>query len=363
MLKKGFTLIEMLVAVTLFSVVGLITVQTFYSTFKFQQRTSLEVGLVEEAKFIVDAISREIEAGNIDYDEYFNQCVINNTCPLVGNDLSAGGSDNLGENHGAYAWQFFDGGYKSAAEDPSDRDSVGLLCQKPDGFGGFELARFPDEDCVSSSLSFSEDENTGVFRGGNSSSVCSASYYPYVSLDPSLSYNELAGNGSCVATQSNAFGELYLINDSGTRKTILGKELVSDSDPSFVLSKLVLTSQSITQGDAILFEEFSCELGFNCTGNLGAAKRNDLYEFTSGENVLDDFVPISPLQVSVKNLFFIIDPLEDPARAFNEISTSVQKAPRVTIVLELEKSPRFELPFLSESYNLTLQKTVLANSL
>jgi hypothetical protein len=119
---------------------------------------------------------------------------------------------------------------------------------------------------------------------------------------------------------------------------------------------------------------FTCLTGYICNSNslfdtVGLSEptihttdtfnRDDFYTYTAAKNIYDDFVPISPLRVNIKTLKFIVSPIEDPYKAYSEPGTE-RIQPKVTIILEIEPSKRFKLPFFSPNFNLKLQTTVTA---
>ena len=79
--KKGFTVLEVLITVSIFSILAIITVSAYLSSFKSEQRAKVENQVIQDARYILNTLSKEISTNYIDYEEYFNQCVIQGTCP------------------------------------------------------------------------------------------------------------------------------------------------------------------------------------------------------------------------------------------------------------------------------------------
>ncbi|MBI2099484.1 type II secretion system protein [Candidatus Uhrbacteria bacterium] len=68
--SKGFTLVEMLVAVSLFSIVVAATADLYLAISRAQKSVRARQRLGSEARFAAELISREIRAGTIDYAAY-----------------------------------------------------------------------------------------------------------------------------------------------------------------------------------------------------------------------------------------------------------------------------------------------------
>ena len=170
--------------------------------------------------------------------------------------------------------------------------------------------------------------------------------------------------------------ELYLIDEDSEKKTILALETVSASGDR-ALAKVEMDKFAQAQKSAEVsmpLFAFTCAQRYDCSiedsdsidshGNytssapMSVPLRYDPYIYNPGENIYDDFVPISPLRVNIKSLKFLITPLEDPRRSFDESDDATKVQPSVTVFVELEPSSEFKSPFLSKNFNLKLQTTV-----
>jgi len=397
--RAGFTLVEVLIVMFIFSIVSLVAITTYLTTFRVGQRATIENAIIEDSKFILQAIATEIKNGSIDYEEYFSQCVIGGTCP--NQDLSSTVSfpTKYGENHGFYAWQFKYGGKQN--DDPlGPDDGFGGICQK--ALLGDKFTDFPDEACSTGPLPFSDDIDTGQNPNYNwqgksideASAFCSTNApvsgtdgYQTFEDDPtgikkaeSLTPCEVASPHTSAYYKdlaSYAMNELYLIDASGNHKTILLREKINNADQGdYALSKIELRKQANAEQDLlsrplpwfkfVCTENYSCSDGIINPDEKNIPSRSEAYSYNDDENIFLDFVPISPLKVNIKNLKFIVYPVEDPHRAFSEIryyvgdEPTVQVQPQVTILLEIEPSRKYRLPFISNNFNLTLQTTVTA---
>lgn len=401
--KKGFTLIEVIVVLTIFGIVGLVSVTTFLTAFRIGQRSTIQNALLDDARYVMNTIAAEIQAGTIDYEEYFNQCVIGGSCP---NDAIKTDYSEFGNNHGLYNWQFKYGGQVKAG---GPDDGFGNTCQ--DQFRKYRDYPHVDEDdplpsptstsCITGPLSFSDDVDTGMNPNENngffdepftSSAVCAGHYQDFfddynsdtdsgTGITPGTSQRTCSESGPAdefyTQITNYIFNELYLINEAGDRKTIIGSEYVTDKkDKAVSKVEMVKTIQAEQDGKSYPLTAFTCADGYKCTTNdvekffngisftesISFPDRVDFYDNDMDE-MFDDFVPISPLRLNIKKLNFVISPLEDPRRAFGENDPNIQMQPQVTILMEVEPSTAFKFPFISDNFNLKLQSTVTAGVL
>jgi prepilin-type N-terminal cleavage/methylation domain-containing protein len=379
--RSGFTLLEVIIVIAIFSIVSIVSVNAYMNGFKSEQRSYVQNKTMQDARFIMNEIKSLVQTNQIDFEEYFSQCVIQGSCP--NKDFSQ--EENripldsaFGLNHGYYDWQFYAGGFQNATETLTD--GFGAVCQTADGSYESSTA----DSCVTGGLEFSEDS----FTGSNPSTTTTE-------VDPTLSFTRASAfcadrfqaftdepasgisiiNSATPCTGSNqfknVFNELYLINPESKQKTIIGRSFVSDSPDTYALSlmKLDPVDTSSTQLDFPVVP-YQCAEGFICTEesniydsvnasvipdgqNLNFADRFSQY---NPENRLyTNFIPLSPLSVNVKNLQFIVTPNEDPYKAFREPGLN---HPTVTVILEIEPSKKYKLPFFSTNFNLKLQTTV-----
>ncbi len=383
-MRKGFSLLELLVAITIFGVVSTVTTNAYITSFKAEQRSQLQNSVMLDAKYIMDLITTQIESGKVDFEEYFNQCVIHGTCPKV--EIEDEGdlpdeADQLtkvyGINYGLYNWQFYYSG--TTTPDGSTADGYGDLCEKE----ADQFFRIPNVDCATGPLPFAEDAPTGVnpqklvedpddqasidsVKNLNSA-TCATNYQNFDGTQTSSMSDPCPPS---LTLSDFTFNELYLIDSDETTKTIIGREKITDSDFAVSLIRLVEKKDPTSVGTGNYpVKVFECETGFECTndtalGNfadgineviLPTPNRYDFYNYSDGKNIFKDFVPISPLKINIKKLSFLIAPIEDPTLAYRE---GIKIYPQVTIILEVEPSNTFRLPFFSRNFNLKLQKTV-----
>jgi len=404
--RKGFTLIEVLIVMLIFSIVSLVAITTYLTSFRVGQRASIENAIIEDARFILGQITEEIKNGTIDYEEYFNQCVVGGTCPnsdLDSTSFASASYENYGSNHGLYAWQFKYGGKQSNAADAKD-DGYGGICQNT----FFEFVEYPsaseddDEKCITGPLTFGEDIETGAnpnsnwqgktmiqanaFCSNNAPNSGSDGYQTFFNT-PGLGITREVSKTKCPPNfykqlSSYTMSELYLINAEGDKKTILAREQVNNNG-DYALSKLEMLknydaeTESQAPYRALPQYEFHCADDYLCYTPVPDAAPPDpnpyradpyIYNEDESKNMYLNFVPISPLNVNIKSLEFIVFPVEDPHLAFAEVRNNfgsnsepaIQIQPQVTILLEIEPSSQYKLPYISDGFNLRLQTTVSA---
>lgn len=68
--KKGFTLIEMLVVLAIFSTFVIIAADLFLTVNRVQRETQVSERVLSESRFILETIARDVRAGRIDYKAF-----------------------------------------------------------------------------------------------------------------------------------------------------------------------------------------------------------------------------------------------------------------------------------------------------
>lgn len=307
--KKGFTLVEILIAVSLFASVGLISLTIFINITRIQGQLALENAIYEDARFMMERISRSIRNNAIDYEEYFNKTL---------------DSDNkYGEMYGCYAAQFYNPGSGNDTFLVTNLGFLGAYCNDGNPYTG-------QDDCVVYKPSV--DLNTGEYPhrglvGADASNAFCASYL----------FNSPAG---CSPANENEVSELYLINADGTLKTIFASKKVNDSPNEYALAQVQKRGED-RNGDGLTESWNGCNSVANnlcCTGDYDCPVNGTTLEttLTTTAGIYEGFVPISPMRTTIKRLVFNISPGEDPRKAFAEPGAILQ--PRVRITLEVEPS-------------------------
>lgn len=366
---KAFTLPEILVAVSIFSIVVSIVGNLYVQSFRETRKSNSQNQIYEDARFIMQQIAAEVRDGMIDYDEYYNQKVV---------------MQNYGQNYGRYYSAFF---Y------PGSDEALGYACN--DGPPRNRRNCTP----IRSTLDRNTGENPYPGKWADAA-VAEDALCGYVAYETPIINGSPAGECPSVAPDipREWQDQLYLISADGFKKTILAREVIGEetppgataAEPVHALSLLRLQGYDLKGADGRVGQDgisdtFVCADGFQCRGSddVSAAFAGttttegfcytttnspfpaDLPRWTAGTGATDlseapsslcdtaaggfskDFVPVSPFRVNVKELRFFITPSENPHYAFAEESAQIQ--PRVTILLtvapnsqKLSKAEEFE---------------------
>jgi prepilin-type N-terminal cleavage/methylation domain-containing protein len=340
---KGFTLAELLIAMTIFAFVGILSSEIFLNVTRYNTRLSLERKIYTDARYVMAKIVRELQRNTIDYEEYYNKIV-----------LGKAAATNYSANYGKYGGNFYDLG----------DDIRGAKCKSV-------INPFPitDAPCDTEQGQFlnknTVDTNTGTNPKGASieadQSKASAFCDQIAVVPPVL-----------CAGASNVQTELYLIDSFGTKKTMLGRELINKllpvPDRQYALSMMQMDGYDTNDDEVI--DTWLCSEDYVCTGvdindplgNSMGGKYPKINDLTAGKpdlsSAYNDFIPISPTESTITDLKFIIAPLEDPRKAFAERSNKVQVQPYVTIIMTIEPAPSLSEGYMGEIPSVTFQTTV-----
>jgi len=358
--NKGVTLVEVLVATSLFAVATVVAGDILVSDVQLEKKTNLQNTLAAEMRIIVQQISSEIQDGTIDYDEYYADCVLQNACKS-----GTSNSALYGFYNGVYGSRFYDPGKSLDNAVTNNPDDLGAECSFPTPQNGKEC------EVV---YNLSVDLNTGQnpFTG-----------------DPDLANafcdHQNGDRGVCnqITGGSVKVDQLFILDKTGTKKTMFAKKLirnVAGGTPDYALGKVVMNGKDYDQNGVM--DIFSCADGYNCFNNANAIAllspfkmivkdanfvttnkitvpwSSDLSTPFEGHSDIATFVPITPLFATVKDVQFIIHPLEDPYKAYAEPKMKGQ--PSVTIMLTVGLSSVSAKDYPGTFPDITLQTTVAA---
>lgn len=291
---------EALIAASIFTFVASIAITIFINVSKTEKTAELTNAMYEDARVVMEMLSRQIRSGTIDYEEYYSLNVL--------------GSVNYGVKRGAYASRFYDPGFTinndtGVIEKGINPDNLGVECIGLDG-------KFLDCALGGEVFTLSVDQNTGE------------------NLDDSAFCKEPnCGSDSLKQT------ELHIISTDGKSKTIIGRLQVNGTEDYVLVMAEMEGSDEDGNGIIDTFKP-----------TLEKLEPQDTWGPAS------QFVPLSPLRSSVKDLKFKIWPNEDPYRAFAE--PGVQYQPSVTIIMTLEPSEAEKASFSGTVPEVTVQTTV-----
>ncbi len=359
---KGMTLAEVLVAMSIFAVISVVASSILMEVVRMEKRSSVQNTIYQDAQIILQMLTNEIQSGTIDYEEYFSINVVQYDEPLDSNVF-------YGTNYGVYASRFYDPGLSLRTPVPpiSNPTDLGTECSYP-----IQDPPLPVTD-----------------------PSCEVRYNP--SRDRNSGENPFSNNGLGNYTQANALcdgngtrgrcnnegpvnhvNELYLIDSSGTEKTIIARRRGVGTD-DWVLGLMRMEGHDFDQNGII--DTFICAEEFNCLEDENAIYNKILdYDFISAASDITDFgirvpqksdltdfrfpadevqfVGISPLRSNIEELKFIINPIEDPYKAYGE--TEFQSQPTVTVIMTLGLSEETAADYPGDFEPITVQTTVAA---
>lgn len=332
---KGLSLIETLIAISIFMIAAVIGTTILVSIVQSEKRSSIRNAILDDMRVILQQLNNEIQDGTIDYDEYYSVCVIQDACDL--GDLVA--TANYGQYHGVYGSRFYDPGLSTDGLKTFNADDLGVECTYSNPLTG---------DCeVIYSLSLDLNTGQNPFLGalGKNANDASAFFENGRGVTPD--------GGSVIVDQ------LFLLDETGTKKTILARKKVRAPE-DWAIGKVVMTGNDTDQNG--FMDEFICADGFMCEGGGGTyPSKGDLNKaFYTPAGVLADteFVPITPLRSSIEDLKFIITPIEDPYKAFSEDAQQSHSSVTIIITVGLSDVAALDYPGVFEP--ITLQTTVAA---
>lgn len=348
--RKGISLVEVLIAISLFVIVATLSSNILIDTAKLQKKSSISSAIYEDLRIITQQITNEIQNGAIDYEEYYNAYVLH--------DGKAEQDTYYGINYGAYGSRFYDPGSSLDGAPTKHPDDLGTECSYPKTIPA-------GEDCQVI-YTISTDLNVGAS--------------PYIGDPDSVNAFCDGAKGKC--SKPGEVDELFLIDKTGTKKTIIGRKKTSNKD--WAIGMVKMDGIDVDQNGVI--DTFKCAKEYACTGDgtgesdilakviklpffdtkkdiedygVRLPKRSDLnaaFDINSTQ-----FVPITPLRTNVKELKFIIHPLDDPYKAYSE--PKMQAHPSVTILLTIELADAVKDLYPGEFEELHIQTTVSAGVL
>lgn len=336
-IKKGFTLIEILIAASLFVVVTTMTTMILFDIINTEKRTNILSAVYDDARVVMEQIATMIHENAIDYDEYYSVNVIQKA-----NDEIA-----YGMYHGVYSGRFYDPGLTY------DGAGVGSQGDNPENLG-VECSDITPPLSISECkiiYKSSKDKNTGKnpYEGSGDEEDTGNAFCDGNVAAP-------AGGSGCGNYETSedhngasaVHDELFLLSPDGTKKTIIAKIDTVNGGTDFSIGILELIGMDSDQNGMV--DLFTCATDYSCDS---AQANIALYLVTplilnpfpadipaglsiSTRSDKSAFIPITPFRSTVSSLKFIISPVEDPYKAYAE--AEMQTHPAVTILLTMEPS-------------------------
>lgn len=326
--RSGFTIIELMVALTVLTLLTLFAGQVYLnytSTSRDLQAGNL---VYEEGRFLMERIVREIRQNAVDYEQYFNQ----NIQSVLLSDSA------YTDNYCSYHSFFYDSG--------------------PDG----DPATFQDNESRGSRNADLEDEIS------NTHNLDPAAVRP---VEAELYLINLGGNKRTILTRAgkNVNGET--LGKVGLLRMI-GKDFGNDHLNGRDSYNGLLPNDSSCfpderENDGFI-DSWECDPDFPCKKNQITISTSDPacegYTHVISNDPLNpnySFVDISPDAINVVDLRFIIRPQDDPWKAYN--MNEIQIQPHVTIQLTIEANPTL-VDISNEKHvpSITLTSTVSARN-
>lgn len=303
---KGFTLIEALVAGSIFVIIMGMVGGVLFNAFSTDRKATISKNLYEETRIALERVAKEVRKGTIDYEEYWSWY----------RQPSGPTSDtDYGKNYGQYGLQFY------------------------------RQADFPLQTPSSPGTRSRSDDNVGLSAG--STAIGDATDTAYGRCDPTLV--------PAVPTVTNIEQcELYLISAEGREKTVF--RLAKDSSVTPAEYRLTM----------LKLNGYDCGAAHDCvTRDTSDPTDGDgqIDTFVAeGDFAGYVFRPIQPDTINIKRLSFFVSPLDDPRKAFANFDNAVQVQPHVTIVITAAPSKKQQGGLRGEIPEITLQTTITARA-
>jgi len=336
--KKGFTLVELLIAVAIFAVFLTSITTLIVDIYRASRRVGLEEQIYQDVRIMTGQISKYFENNTIDYEEYYRQA--------VGSQYFTKESVLGTYSYGDYSKSFYDFG-----EDGPGTKGEGAYCQ------GWELLAPPlrqtpqqDPTCVVDKTTI--DKNTGR--------------NPINDLIGTVDKaNAFCKFGDPCPANINEQTRLFLINEKGDKKTILSLEPITKEIDGTTYNENALSvfwfNGLDTDSDDVP-EEWTVGPEFKVDTDplaVDASLVDDVDPLQPKDIslVYDNFMPISPLRTDIVDLKFYVSPLEDPYKAFAESGSTVIQ-PHITMVLTVKPSVSELDKYIGPVPQQTIQTTI-----
>ncbi len=330
--KRAFTLVEMLITLTLFAVVSMLSVSLLVTGLRSARKIQAQVLLYSEAQALMDQMARDVERNAVDYEAYYARDVQGNS-----------GWDT--PDYGDYAKTFYDPGTDGWTDGPySGVDSSG------DGtLYGIECSdltsSWPSECPTETAVSAHEDHDYGSHPFPR---IEDYSGYVYDDSYMNAFCESDDGSTDCTDPAYAVHEELILVNGDGDTRTVYALKPLGTSGTEYYIGKMGLTATDTTNDGVVDLWACSAHYSSLCTDTNAA-----------GDPIptdADDFVALTPDILSIEAFQIVISPSEDPYRAFAEIDEQVQ--PQVTIILTVTLSSDYSEGLLGDVPSITIQRTV-----
>lgn len=350
--NRGLTLVEVMIAISIFSVAVVVSTTILINVVQLEKQNSIQDVLYEDARIIFQQIANEMKNGTVDYDEYYSVNVIQ------AGELEA--EVYYGAFYGAYGSRFFDPGFSLVDSNEQNPKNLGTECTFPT-----DPDTPPDQCQIQYSLS--ADLNTGQ----------NPFVYPGMSANMANAFCDVNYGNECDSEingqPTGLSDELFIIDSTGTKKTIIARKKTtlegdygigvvrmtgSDEDQNGFIDTFTCDPEFSCDGDQDVLQAHMKHLDFVNAGDFSLPSKADLEVPFLNDIGGSHFIPLTPLRSHVKELKFVIGPVDDPYKAYNEPDMQIQPSVMVILTLELSQEAAAEYP--GEFEELTLQTTISA---
>lgn len=312
--KKGFTLAELLIATALLAL--LITfASSVYINFFGSVRNLRAANLVyEEARFVMERITKEIRNGTIDYEEYYNQNVFREQSP---GSYEFRTNETYGQDYCTYSLQFYN---------PGPDEKVGTI----------------------------DDESTGLLADGALSAINTP-------IQKDLFLININGNKRSYIKRIEKTVDGQKIGKIGLLKMTGGDFGIDHIDSN---EGTGTCEADIGENDGRI-DTWICDDGFPCietdiSSGL-CSSTMDTIVYNPNDPDVNSFVDITPTSLDIVDIKFIISPTNDPRKAYNDPDIQIQ--PHITIKLVARANPTLAARFQTDrSPSIILESTVSARA-
>lgn len=321
--KKGFTLVELLIAVAVFAIFLTSIVTLLVDMYRSARRITLEEQIYQDLRAMLRQVTVMVENNAIDYEEYYR---------------AASGSTEYGEDSNPANYQY--GDYAKLFYDVGSDNDFGVLCNDGTEYDPAATCDVIDKTTLDTNMgknppleSLGDPADANAFCGG-----------------------DIAGVSSCPPPLYQ--DELYLINKRGDRKRFLALEPIEKDVDGTIYDENVLSTLWMngtdTDGDDVS-DDWTVAPEFDYNGVPGTLAA-DLATPKPDANVFEEFIPVSPMRTNIIDMQFYVAPYEDPYKAYAESGILVQ--PHVTVVITVEPSASELTNYLGPVPRKTLQTTI-----
>ena len=306
MQKKGFTLIEVLISASIFSVIFLVGTQSYISAVKQSFFSTSNQVFDNQIQIFINRLDNLIEGNTINLNEYFVQCHMAGNCPFYGEILNQeDDAMNFGKNEGLYYHQFFDLGTNSEGE--------------PDGYS-YECT---DGDCSLGIIESTKDVFQGFFGGEDgTNAICNSDGIEFLIKNKSIDqFEDKISNANC-DDKKLEFSVLFLKSKINQDQLILG-----NSGGNLVYQKLEnKDNEFLENGLPTYFASYLENFNYQ--------------KLAASENYLNF------QNLKIENFKVKITPLENPEFAIAENNNDNLRAPKLEVsftISQKESSSLFKL--------------------